>query len=104
MASLPTNAYSPGLGHLHNALARHLENPFLVLDLPVTVGAGELERQGQKWMAMLAAGLDQAKHYTTPFGPRARTADLVRTAMAELRDPGRRLIHEFWATGWGKVT
>lgn len=102
MATPSRNAHTPERSHVHNALARHVENPFLVLDLPVTAGAGEIERQGQKWMAMLAAGLAEAGAYATPIGPRPRTAELVRSAMAELRDPARRLVHEFWAAGWGK--
>lgn len=87
---------------LHNRLARHLENPFLVLDLTIAAGPAEIERQGQKLLAMLAAGLTEAAHYATPLGRRPRTAELVRTAVAELRDPERRLVHEFWAAGWGK--
>ncbi|MCB9755427.1 MAG: hypothetical protein H6713_36265 [Myxococcales bacterium] len=36
--------------------------------------------------------------YATPLGPRPRTEDAVRRAMAELRDPKRRVEHELWAT------
>ncbi len=82
-----------------NLLMQHLANPFFVLDVPVSADAAEIERQGGKLLAMLAAGLEEAKQYTTPFGPRARTAEAVRSAMAELRDPGKRLLHEWWATG-----
>jgi len=102
MAMRTLHPVEPELGALDNALARYGENPFLVLELPVGAGAGEIERRGQKLLAMLAAGLDEAKRYATPFGPRERSAELVRVAMAELRDPGRRLAHEFWAAGWGR--
>jgi len=104
MAILSAKARSSAAGQLHNALAKHYENPFLVLDLPVGTASGEIERHGQKLLAMLGAGLGEAKTYRTPFGARERTAELVRAAMAELRDPSRRLVHEYWATGWGTGT
>jgi hypothetical protein len=102
MASMQSNAMSPEATKVHNALLRHLENPFLVLALPATASVAEAERQGQKLLAMLAAGLVEATRYWTPLGARSRTAELVRAAMSELRDPERRLCHEFWAAGWGR--
>jgi hypothetical protein len=83
-----------------NALRRHLENAFLVLGLPPGAPLGEVERQGQKLLAMLAAGLDEARRYQTPLGERERTPELVRAALGELRDPDRRLTHEWWSAGW----
>jgi hypothetical protein len=85
---------------LENSYARHLENPFLVLGLAPRVSTAEVERTGQKLLAMLAAGLAKSHIYNTPFGPSTRTAEQVRWAMAELRDPRRRLVHEWWARGW----
>ena len=85
---------------LENLHRQHLENPFLVLALPPTAGASEIARQGEKLLAMLAAGLAEARRYPTPTGERERTPELVRGALAELRDPGRRLRHEWWARGW----
>jgi hypothetical protein len=81
---------------IDNLLRRHLENPFLVLGLPASASVEETERQGQKLLAMLAARLEEARHYTTPVGARERTPELVRAALAELRDPDRRQVHEFW--------
>jgi hypothetical protein len=81
---------------IENLLKLHLENPFFVLGLPPTASAEETERQGQKLLAMLAAGLAEAGRYDTPLGERARSAEMVRAALAELRDPDRRLAHEFW--------
>ena len=103
MPSTETGDPAPELAKLGNALLRHLENPFLVIGVRVTATLAEIERQGQKLSAMLAAGLSEANQYWTPLGPRSRTAELVRTAMAELRDPERRLLHEFWASGWGRA-
>jgi len=40
-----------------NHLRRHLANPFLVLELAPEAGRSELERQGARLLAMLAAGL-----------------------------------------------
>ena len=48
---------------------------------------------------MLALGLAGADRYATPFGERTRTEDDVRTAMAMLRDPNRRIVCELWARG-----
>ena len=85
---------------LQDLCEQHLENPFLVLALPSTASAAQIERQGQKWLSMLAAGLGEADRYDTPWGPRARTAEKVRVAVAQLVDPARRLGHEWWAAGW----
>lgn len=79
-----------------NILNRHLANPFWVLDLPPDTSAAMVERRGEMWISMLSLGLAEADHYSTPHGPRERTPELVREAMAELRDPNRRLIHEWW--------
>jgi hypothetical protein len=80
-----------------NFLSSHLANPFLVLDLPVSAPAETVERKGGLLLAMLAAGLADATIYQSPFGPRERTPEMVREALAELRDPGRRLVHEWWS-------
>lgn len=80
-----------------NFLDIHLANPFWVLDLSPDTPAATAERQGEKLLAMLAVGMADASRYPTPFGPRERTAERVREAMAELRDPNRRLVHEWWA-------
>jgi hypothetical protein len=76
-------------------------NPFFVLALdPLASASGaEIERQGQRLLAELAANLEGARRYATPFGVRARTPELVRAAIAELRGPARRLVHEWWARG-----
>jgi hypothetical protein len=88
---------------LQNLVEQHLENPFLVLALPAAATAAQIERQGQKWLSMLAAGLTEADRYDTPLGPRERTAEKVRVAVAELSDPSRRLGHEWWANGWATL-
>ncbi len=83
---------------------RWADNPFFVLELPVTATRAEIERAGQKWLGMLELDLSRARIYTTPVGARARTPELVRAAMAELRDPARRLAHELWCLGEGGVS
>lgn len=92
---------APVRGHpaCDNALRRQLGNPFLVLELATGATREQAERQGAKLLAMLAAGMAGAATYPTPFGPRERTDELVRAALAELRDTDRRLIHEWWAQG-----
>ena len=83
-------------GKAANFLARHLANPFLVLDLPPESPAAAVERKGGLLLSMLALGAEEASRYQTPSGPGKRTPEMVREAMAELRDPERRLIHEWW--------
>lgn len=73
------------------------DNPFYVLGLRPEAARAEVEREGQKLLAMLELGLAAARTYPTPLGPVPRTADKVRAAMAELRDPHKRLLHELWA-------
>jgi hypothetical protein len=75
------------------------ENPFLILGVAPTATRIEIEREAQKLLGMLELGFEAALTYQTPLGPRTRTAELVRTAVATLRDPARRLAAEVWATG-----
>jgi hypothetical protein len=82
-----------------NLLRERVANPFFVLDVAPAAATVEIERQGQRLLAELAAGLAAARRYPTPFGARERTPELVRVAIAELRDPARRLAHEWWARG-----
>lgn len=81
------------------AAARVLENPFLVLGVAPTASRVEIEREAQKLLGMLELGLEAARWYETPLGRRERTAELVRAAVAALRDPARRLAAEIWASG-----
>jgi hypothetical protein len=78
--------------------ARLAENPFYVLAIPTTSTRLEAERAGQKLLSMLQLGMAAAKTYPTPVGVHDRTAELVRLAMAELRDPARRVVAEALAT------
>ena len=79
------------------ARARFAENPFYILGLSPKCTRAEMEREGQKLLAMLELGMSRADTYATPVGERERSADSVRRAMAELRDPEKRLGHELWA-------
>lgn len=72
-------------------------NPFYVLELRPGATDGEIERAGQRLAAMLAVGLEAAKGYATPVGPRIRDEQLVRTALHELRDPRLRGVHAVFA-------
>jgi len=76
---------------------RFVENPFYVLGVRPDCTRAELEREGQKLLGMLEIGLPSAKKYPTPLGEAERSPELVRQAMAELRDPHKRLLHELWA-------
>jgi hypothetical protein len=77
---------------------RFADNPFYVLGLRPDCARVDVEREGQKLLGMLGLKLKSAATYATPVGPRPRTEDKVRAAMAELRNPDRRLVHEFWAS------
>jgi hypothetical protein len=73
------------------------ENPFFVLGVTAEASRIEVEREAQKLLGMLELGFADARTYATPLGPRERTAELVRAAVAALRDPYRRLVAELWA-------
>ena len=74
-------------------------NPFFVLALPITATRMEVERTGQKLLAQLAIGAKSAKTYETPFGRFERDENAVRAALAALRDPEQRVLHELWGEG-----
>ena len=73
------------------------ENAFFVLELAPDCSPMDVERQGQKLLAMLELGLESSRTYSTPNGERTRGDQEVRHAMAELRDPRKRIVHELWA-------
>ena len=79
------------------ALERIRDNAFYVLELSPACSRLDMERQGQKLLAMLELGLAAAVTYPTPVGHAVRDADKVRQAMARLRDPDKRLEEELWA-------
>jgi hypothetical protein len=80
-----------------NARDRWRENPFYVLGLRPDCSRMDVEREGHKLLAMLQLGLAAAQKYRTPLGEMPRTPEAVRFAMAELRDPLKRLEYEIWA-------
>lgn len=89
---------------VENLFRAHVANPFFVLAVAPSAPAAEIERQGQRLLAELAAQLADARRYRTPFGDHERTPELVRSSVAELRDPARRLRHEWWARGMMETT
>jgi hypothetical protein len=80
------------------ALAPLVDNPFYLLALPVDATRASVEREGQKLLDQLDLGVARVATYATPLGPRTRTPEKVRWALTELRDPGKRLHHEAWAS------
>ncbi len=73
-----------------------VENPFRLLGLTPQATPRDVEREGAKLLALVTAGLDDPSGMP-PLGAQARTAEQVRWAIAELRDPHRRTVHEyFW--------
>jgi hypothetical protein len=72
-------------------------NPFFVLEVSPQASRAEVERAGQKLLALLEVGSASVSRYDTPFGPATRNADTVRQAVAALRDPVERVIHELLA-------
>jgi curved DNA-binding protein CbpA len=78
-------------------LATWRSNPFFVLEVPTDATPTEVERAGQRLLALLALGSAAAGTYPTPLGPATRDADQVRQALAALRDPEQRVFHELWA-------
>jgi hypothetical protein len=72
-------------------------NPFFVLGLNVDASPAEVERAGQRLLGLLTVGSVGIERYVTPLGPATRDADKVRQALAALRDPNERVLHELWA-------
>ncbi|MCW5806642.1 MAG: hypothetical protein KIT31_30035, partial [Deltaproteobacteria bacterium] len=70
------------------------DNPFFVLGLAPDASRIEVEREAQKLLGMLELAFPEARTYATPLGPRTRTPEAVRAAVAALRDPYRRLVAE----------
>lgn len=79
-------------------LAPWRTNPFFMLEVSTEASPAEVERAGQKLLGLLALGSASAGHYHTPLGAATRDADGVRAALAALRDPNERVIHELWAS------
>jgi hypothetical protein len=73
------------------------DNPFFVLGIGCDSSRMEIEREATKLLGMLELSFEAAKTYATPLGPRERTAESVRAAVAALRDPYQRLVAELWA-------
>jgi hypothetical protein len=81
----------------HDPLAAWRNNPFFVLEVATDASPADVERAGQRLIALLTVGSTAAAQYSTPLGPATRDADLVRQALAALRDPARRVVEELWA-------
>lgn len=79
------------------AKTRFLRNAFFILGLAPTTTATEVEREGARLLAQLQLGVESVATYETPVGRGQRDAELVRWALGELRDPGKRMVHELWA-------
>jgi len=77
-----------------SARQRVRDNPFYVLAVSREASRAEVERAGQKLLALLGVGASAARTYATPLGAAERTADKVRGALAELRVPEKRLAYE----------
>jgi hypothetical protein len=77
--------------------AKIADNPFFVLGISPDASRIEIEREAQKLLGMLELGFAAAQQYATPLGPRTRTPEQVRAAVAALRDPYQRLVAELWA-------
>jgi hypothetical protein len=78
-------------------LAAWRGNPFFVLAAGPEASRSEIERAGQRLLGLLAVGSASAGRYDTPLGPATRDADGVRQALATLRDPHQRVVHELLA-------
>jgi hypothetical protein len=83
---------------MRDPLAVWRSNPFFVLEVPIDATPPEVERAGQRLLALLTVESAAAGTYQTPLGPATRDADQVRQALAALRDPRQRVLHELWAT------
>jgi hypothetical protein len=78
-------------------LALWRSNPFFVLEVAADATPTDVERAGQRLLALLAVGSANVQTYPTPLGPATRDAEKVRQALTALRDPEQRVLHELWA-------
>ena len=78
-------------------LQRWRENPFYLLGLDPSASELVAEREGRKLLAQLELGLAAARIANTPLGPVERSAESVRKALSELRDPAKRRQYALWA-------
>ncbi len=78
-------------------LAAWRANPFFVLELKTDATRADIERAGQRLLAKFGIDSTGVAQYPTPFGDGVRDADMVRQALAVLRDPAQRVEHELWA-------
>jgi hypothetical protein len=78
-------------------LALWRSNPFYVLEVATDATPTDVERAGQRLLALLTVGSANAQTYATPLGPATRDTEQVRQALAALRDPEQRVVHELWA-------
>jgi hypothetical protein len=78
-------------------LALWRSNPFFVLEVAADATPTDVERAGQRLLALLTVGSANVQTYPTPLGPATRDAEKVRQAVAALRDPEQRVLHELWA-------
>lgn len=82
---------------MSEAASRYIDNAYYVLGLRPGVTRQQIEREGTKLLGMLELGMAAAQRYSTPIGVCERTPEQVRLAMAELRDPNKRVLHEVFA-------
>jgi hypothetical protein len=78
-------------------LALWRSNPFFVLEVATDATPTDVERAGQRLLALLTVGSANAQTYPTPLGPATRDTEKVRQAVAALRDLEQRVLHELWA-------
>jgi hypothetical protein len=72
-------------------------NPFFVLEVATDATPTDVERAGQRLLALLTVRSANVQTYPTPLGPATRDSEKVRQALAALRDPEQRVLHELWA-------
>ena len=68
-----------------------------MLEVSTAASHTEVERAGQRLLALLSINTKSASQYTTPLGTFTRDADSVRQALASLRDPKHRITYELLA-------
>jgi hypothetical protein len=78
-------------------LALWRSNPFFVLEVATDATPTDVERAGQRLLALLTVGSTNVQTYPTPLGAATRDVEKVRQALAALRDPDQRVLHELWA-------
>jgi hypothetical protein len=84
-------------------LADWRSNPFFVLEIPIDATPSEVERAGQKLLALLAIGSDGVGSYMSPLGMGQRDASGLGGPARSERARAARAVGKYCSGRWRAV-